>query len=162
MFKNQKQAPQKQAPRIKLNNKTETKGVLFQIDDDRLVENGPRFLGSVDIGNVKMSLSAFLKQAQSSDTEYLDLSFGDKGQPHYSGRLFKNEKRGPKSPDYRGYITLLELDPDIRNQYDRDDWDNADRLTVFGRRVRNADGGVRIALDILPVRQPVAAGELAF
>src|SRR5260370_21583798 len=142
-----------------------TTGVLFLVDEDHAVENGPLFTGSVKLDSVAVPLLAFLKDAKESDKKFLDLSMGAKGQVHFSGRLFRNEeKKTSKLPDYSGYVVVLPLTPGVRDEYSQEDWDAAPRLFVYGRRVRNSDNSVRIALDIVPPKsaQPVGDDELAF
>lgn len=144
---------------------TQTTGVLFFIDEEKLVDNGPILLGSLSLGDSRVSLSGFLKHAKGNrEKKFIDLSLGEENESHFSGRLFRNTKKGPKSPDYTGYFTLLELEPGLREQYGADAWKSAERLTVYGRRVRGVDGKVRIALDVLPVRDktPVSDKEVVF
>ncbi|MEX3557294.1 MAG: hypothetical protein VB135_02330, partial [Burkholderia sp.] len=62
------------------------------------------------------------------------------------------KKKTAKSPDYTGYLVVLAMNPGVKNEHTEEDWEAAPRLTVFGRRVRNADNSVRIALDVLPKR----------
>lgn len=142
-----------------------TTAVLFPVDEEHARENGPLFTGSIKLDGESVPLSAFLKDAKESDKRYLDLSVGAKGQVHYSGRLFRNEeKKTAKSPDYSGYLVVLPLSPDVRDEYSQEEWDEAPRLNVYGRRVRNADNSVRIALDVVPQRSDVPVGddEVAF
>lgn len=145
---------------------TRTTAALFPVDEDHARENGPLFTGSIKLEGESVPLSAFLKEAKNgSDTRYLDLSIGAKGQVHYSGRLFRNEKKKTtKSPDYTGYLVVLPMNPGVQNEYTEDEWEAAPRLTVFGRRTRNADNSVRIALDVLPQRsdEPVGDDEVSF
>jgi hypothetical protein len=141
-----------------------TTGVLFPVSEDRAVENGPTFTGSVKLDGVSVPLSAFLKAARDSDKRFLDLSVGAKGQAHFSGRLFRTEeKKTAKSPDYSGYLVVLPLSPGMTDEYSQEEWDAAARLIVYGRRMRNADNSVRIALDILPKRlnKPIGDDEVA-
>ncbi|BCZ85742.1 hypothetical protein PTKU64_94170 (plasmid) [Paraburkholderia terrae] len=144
---------------------TRTTAVLFPVDEEHARENGPTFTGSIKLEGVSVPLSAFLKDAKNgTDTRYLDLSIGAKGQVHYSGRLFRNEKKGTKSPDYTGYLVILPMGPDVKNEHSDKEWEAAPRLTVFGRRARNADNSVRIALDVLPQRsnETVSDEEVGF
>jgi len=79
--------------------------------------------------------------------------------------VFRNEeKKNARSPDYSGYLVVLPLSPDVRDEYSQEEWDDAPRLNVYGRRVRNADNSVRIALDVVPLRSdaPVGDDEVAF
>lgn len=148
-----------------LNETTRTTAVLFPVDEEHARENGPIYSGSIKLDGVSVPLSAFLKDAKGSDKRFLDLSIGAKGQVHYSGRLFRNEeKKTAKSPDYSGYLVVLPLSPDMQDEYEEEDWKQAPRLIVYGRRVRNADSSVRIALDVLPQRSdaPVSDDEVAF
>ncbi|KVE33099.1 hypothetical protein [Burkholderia sp. TSV86] len=137
-----------------LNETTRTTAALFPVDEDHARDNGPMFTGSIKLEGVSVPLSAFLKEAKNgSERRYLDLSIGAKGQVHYSGRLFRNEqKKTAKSPDYTGYVVVLAMNPGVKNEYTDEDWEAAPRLIVYGRRVRNADNSVRIALDVLPKR----------
>jgi hypothetical protein len=142
-----------------------TTAVLFPVDEEHARENGPLFTGSIKLDGESIPLSAFLKDAKESDKRYLDLSIGAKGQMHYSGRLFRNEeKKTVKSPDYSGYLIVLPLSSTVRDEYSQEEWNEAPRLIVYGRRVRNADNSVRIALDVVPPRidAPVGDGEVAF
>ncbi|MEM5387851.1 hypothetical protein VSR68_30315 [Paraburkholderia phymatum] len=142
-----------------------TTAVLFPVDEEHARENGPTFTGSIKLDGVAVPMSAFLKEAKGSDKRFLDLSVGAKGQVHYSGRLFRNEeKKTSRSPDYSGYLVVLPLNPDVRDEHSQEEWDEAPRLIVYGRRVRNADNSVRIALDVVPQRSdaPVGDGEVAF
>lgn len=148
-----------------LNETTRTTAVLFPVDEEHARENGPIFSGSIKLDGVSVPLSAFLKDAKGSEKRFLDLSIGAKGQVHYSGRLFRNEeKKTAKSPDYSGYLVVLPLSPGMQDEYEEEDWKQAPRLIVYGRRVRNADSSVRIALDVLPQRSdaPVSDDEVAF
>ncbi|MEM5371037.1 hypothetical protein V4C53_34065 [Paraburkholderia azotifigens] len=140
---------------------TRTTAALFPVDADHARANGPMFTGSIKLEGVSVPLSAFLKEARNgSDTQFLDLSVGAKGQVHFSGRLFRSEtKKTEKSPDYTGYLTVLPLRPGVENEYTEDDWKAAPRLTVFGRRKRNADNSVRIALDVVPQRSTAEISE---
>ena len=142
-----------------------TTAVLFPVDVEHTRENGPTFTGSIKLDGVSVPLSAFLKEAKGSDKRFLDLSVGAKGQVHYSGRLFRNEeKKTARSPDYSGYLVVLPLSPDVRDEHSQEEWDEASRLIVYGRRMRNADNSVRIALDVVPQRSdaPVGEDEVAF
>ena len=144
---------------------TRTTAVLFPVDEQHARENGPIFTGSIKLEGESVPLSAFLKEAKNgTDTRYLDLSIGAKGQVHYSGRLFRNEKKAAKSPDYTGYLVVLPMNPDVKNEHSDNEWEAAPRLTVFGRRARNADNSVRIALDVLPQRsnETVSDEEVGF
>ena len=90
---------------------------------------------------------------------------GARGQQHFSGRLFRStEKKNAKSPDYTGYLIVLPMTPDVRNEYTKEEWEAAPRLKVYGRRMRNADNSPRISLDIAPPKSdaPVGDNELAF
>ena len=142
-----------------------TTAVLFPVDEEHARENGPLFTGFIKLDGESIPLSAFLKDAKESDKRYLDLSVGAKGQVHYSGRLFRNEeKKTTKAPDYSGYLVVLPLSPDVRDEYAQEEWNEAPRLIVYGRRVRNADNSVRIALDVVPPRlnAPVGDDEVRF
>ena len=142
-----------------------TTAVLFPVDEEHARENGPLFTGSIKLDGESVPLSAFLKDARESEKRYLDLSVGAKGQVHYSGRLFRNEdKKTTKSPDYSGYLIVLPLSSAVRDEYSAEEWNEAPRLIVYGRRVRNADNSVRIALDVVPPRldAPVSDNEVAF
>jgi hypothetical protein len=155
-----------------------TTGVLFIIDEEKLSENGPIYSGSVNIGDKRVSLSAFLKQSKTNGMRYLDLSLGEKGEVHFSGRLFRNEKRkSDKSPQYTGFFTILPLTPkplvapvaqgsgkrnaksapaEPQQQYTTEDWDNAPQLSIFANWMQNSDGqGKRMVLDIVPARRRV-------
>ena len=137
-----------------------TTAVLFPVDEEHARENGPTFTGSIKLDGVSVPLSAFLKEAKGSDKRVLDLSVGAKGQVHNSGRLFRNEeKKTARSPDYSGYLVVLLLSPDVRDEHSQEEWDGAPRLIVYGRRVRNADNSVRIALDVVPQRSDAPVGE---
>lgn len=142
-----------------------TTAVLFPVDEEHARENGPLFTGSIKLDGESVPLSAFLKDARESEKRYLDLSVGAKGQVHYSGRLFRNEeKKTTKSPDYSGYLIVLPLSSAVRDEYSAEEWNEAPRLIVYGRRVRNADNSVRIALDVVPprVNAPVGDDEVGF
>jgi hypothetical protein len=142
-----------------------TTAVLFPVDEEHSRENGPTFTGSIKLDGVSVPMSAFLKEAKGSEKRFLDLSVGAKGQVHYSGRLFRNEeKKTARSPDYSGYLVVLPLSPDVRDEHSQEEWDEAPRLIVYGRRVRNADNSVRIALDVVPQRSdaPVGDDEVTF
>ncbi|CAJ0807128.1 hypothetical protein [Ralstonia thomasii] len=148
-----------------LNAATKTTGVLFPVSDDRRSDNGPLFSGSIKLEDTQIPLAAFLKDAENGESQFLDLAVGARGQQHFSGRLFRNtEKKNANSPDYSGYLVVLPMTPDVRNEYTTEEWDAAPRLKVFGRRMRNADNSPRISLDIVPPKSdaPVGDDELAF
>ena len=148
-----------------LNAAIKTTAVLFPVSDDRRTENGPLFSGSIKLEDTQIPLAAFLKDAESGESQFLDLAVGARGQQHFSGRLFRStEKKNAKSPDYTGYLIVLPMTPDVRNEYTKEEWEAAPRLKVYGRRMRNADNSPRISLDIAPPKSdaPVGDNELAF
>src|SRR5260370_30354421 len=117
-----------------------TTGVLFPVDEDHAVENGPLFTGSVKLDSVAVPLSAFLKDAKESDKKFLDLSMGAKGQVHFSGRLFRNEeKKTSKSPDYFGYLVVLPLTPGVRDEDLQGELGAAPPFFVYGLRGPHSD-----------------------
>lgn len=138
-------------------------GALFNIDEDKQTQDGPLMSGSVEVAKVRIPLSAFLEISEETGKRYLNLSLGGKDGVHYYGRLFRNdEKRSEKSPDYSGYFHILPVNPG--DQYTDEEWAGAAKLQVYGRRTRNADDTVRIALDIVPMRsqEPIGDDELAY
>jgi len=138
-------------------------GALFNIPEEDIVDNGPLMSGSVTVDEVRIPLSAFFAQSKETGTEYMNLSLGSKDGVHYHGRLFRNtSKKSPRSPDYTGFVTLLAVPPGVK--FSDEEWDEAVRLQVFGRKVRNADNSVRIELNIAPQRslEPVGDDEVAF
>lgn len=158
-------AAETQAPVVFTLEKTgKYQGALFNIKEEDLVEGGPIMSGSIEVNNVRVSLSAFLEESANTGTKYLNLSLGSKGGVHYYGRLFRQaEKRSERSPDYSGFILLLPAEPGAP-KYTNEQWDKAERLQVYGRRVKNLSEGSRISLDVVPQRsrEPVAEGELSF
>ena len=72
---------------------TKTSGVLFFVDADKRTATGPIMLGNLASGEETVSLSGFLKTAKSSGRKYVDLSLGDEGGTHFSGRLFQNDRK---------------------------------------------------------------------
>lgn len=137
--------------------RTTATAVLFDIKER--VDNGPLMSGSVEVDGVKVSLSAFLEQAKSSNVNYLNLSIGDKDQARYSGKLFRNkQKNSANAPDYSGFITVLRVDQP--KQYTGEEWDNAPQLKIVGWRRRSTDGTGRIQMNIMPAE--VKDGDIAF
>ena len=144
-------------PNLMISEKLKTTGALFNIVAEERIENGPIMSGSIDIGNDKMPMSGF-KAVAESGLEYLALSLGGAENTHYYGKLFRNEKLNNFSPDYTGFITVL---PCVMAKEHSDEvWENAPVLRITAKRVRNADGGARIALTIAPAK--VDAEELEF
>ncbi|MCW3678643.1 hypothetical protein [Burkholderia cenocepacia] len=145
---------------------TKTNGVLFFVDEDKRTPKGPLMLGNLANGEETVSLSGFLKVAESSGRKYLDLSLGEEGGTHFSGRLFQNDRKTkPSQPDYTGFLTVLPLYPENKgNQgYTSDDWDKAPKLSVFGRKKRSGDGSIRVVLDVVPPNNaPIGEEETAF
>jgi hypothetical protein len=145
---------------------TKTKGVLFVIPEEDRKENGPVLSGNFANGDKTVGLSAFLDMSEETGRRFYNLSLGDKDGTHWYGRLFRNEnKKSDKSPDYSGFMIVLPVEAPVADesgkakakakakpQYTPEDWEQAPKLTVFGRRVRSADNSARIVLDVLPVR----------
>ena len=59
-----------------LNAATKTTAVLFPVSDDRRTENGPLFSGSIKLEDTQIPLAAFLKDAESGESQFLDLAGG--------------------------------------------------------------------------------------
>lgn len=62
-----------------LNAATKTTAVLFPVSDDRRTENGPLFSGSIKLEDTQIPLAAFLKDAESGESQFLDLAVGARG-----------------------------------------------------------------------------------
>lgn len=157
-----------QAPIVFKLEKKRYEGALFNIEEDDRTENGPLMSGSITLTEndpkSRVPLSAFLATADTTGTEYLNLSLGGKDGVHYYGRLFRQvERRSDKSPDYSGFIYLLAVEPGAPKPTN-EQWDKADRLQVYGRRVKNLNEGSRIALDVVPQRsrEPANPEDVAF
>nr|WP_198454047.1 hypothetical protein [Listeria monocytogenes] len=76
-----------------LNAATKTTAVLFPVSDDRRTEDGPLFSGSIKLEDTQIPLAAFLKDAESGESQFLDLAVGARGQQHFSGRLSAAPRR---------------------------------------------------------------------
>lgn len=138
-------------------------GALFQIDPAKRSDRGPLMSGNLAVGQAKVPLSAFFDVSQETGTEYLNLSLGGEGGVHYYGRLFRTaQKKSERSPDYSGYFHVLAVRPG--DEIAAEEWEQSPKLKVYGRRVRNADNSVRIALDVAPTRsiEPIEDSELPF
>lgn len=121
--------------------------VLFVVEDRK--EDGPVYSGSIEISGVKVPMSGFLKQAQESGKDYLNLTIGDKDQAHYYGVLFKNRRlQDNLNQTYSGNIKVLRVEGGTT--YTPEEWDNAPTLKLSGLRVRSANGGARINIAVNP------------
>lgn len=139
---------------------TVANGVLFNITAEKRTHNGPIMSGSVEVDNVQIPVSGFLKIAQESGKEYLALSIGQENGVHYYGKLFRAEgkKKFQTAPDYNGFITLLPCSE--AQQYTNEEWDAAPTLKITAYRRRNANSTARIAMNIMPLS--VKASDLNF
>lgn len=135
-----------------------TKGGLFNNDNEDKKDSSPIMTGSFDVGQERMPMSAFLETPKDKKP-FLSLSCGNEGATHYYGRLFKVDEPSQNGPHYTGYLTVLPC-TGVENEYSDEDWEQAPRLRVAGFRRRAASGGGYIMLNIMP--QEVAEGELAF
>lgn len=119
----------------------------------------PLMLGSVEVGTSVMPVLALLEIAanpRAVGSKSLKLQFG-LGDLRYEGELWRTDRRGwhegelpegetPEDPDYEGYVSLV---PYIPNEHvSHDAQFRLGSISIEGRRVRNADGSVRIALWI--------------
>jgi hypothetical protein len=130
-----------------LSDKLSSSAVLFVVEDRS--EDGPVYSGSIEISGVKVPMSGFLKQAQESGKDYLNLTIGDKNQAHYYGVLFKNRRiQENLNQSYSGNIKVLRVEGGTT--YTPEQWDNAPTLKLSGLRVRSANGGVRINIAVNP------------
>jgi hypothetical protein len=140
-----------------LSEKLVSSAVLFVVEDRK--PDGPVNSGSIDVNNVKVPMSGFLKQAMETGKDYLNLTIGDKDQAHYYGVLFKNRRTNEnQNQTYSGNIKVLRVEPGQR--FTPEEWENAPTLKLSGMRVRSANGGVRISLNVNP--SIVGDDELAF
>ncbi|CAB3804234.1 hypothetical protein LMG28614_05986 [Paraburkholderia ultramafica] len=116
-------------------------------------------LGSVEVGESVMPVLALLEIAahpRSLGSKSLKLQFGIDAL-RYEGELWRTDRRGwhdgelsegetPDDPDYVGYVSLV---PYVANEHVSEDTQfRLGSISIEGRRVRNADGSVRIALWI--------------
>lgn len=130
-----------------LSDKLVSSAVLFVVEDRK--EDGPVYSGSIEISGVKVPMSGFLKQAQESGKDYLNLTIGDKDQAHYYGVLFKNRRiQENLNQTYSGNIKVLRVEGGTT--YTPEEWDNAPTLKLSGLRVRSANGGARINIALNP------------
>ncbi|MFP3558209.1 hypothetical protein SB861_47220 [Paraburkholderia sp. SIMBA_049] len=119
----------------------------------------PLMLGSVGVGESVMPILALLEIAahpRAVGTKSLKLKFGS-DDLRYEGELWCTDRRGwhdgelpegenPDDPDYEGYVSLV---PYVGIEHMTEDAQfRLGSLSIEGRRVRNADGSVRIALWI--------------
>lgn len=136
---------------------THATGALFNIGEDRRVENGPIMQGSIrGDGGLSSPVSMFLEAAKQTGEIYATLSIGSKDRVHYFGRLFRGTSAA--APTYSGYVHVLAVQ--TKQQYTDEQWQAAPKLQVCGWRRRSANGDARIQLTIAP--KIVHEGELAF
>jgi hypothetical protein len=130
-----------------LSDKLMSSAVLFIVEDRK--PDGPVYSGSIEANSVKVPMSGFLKQAQESGKDYLNLTIGDKDQAHYYGVLFKNRRvQDNLNQTYSGNIKLLRVEPGAK--FTPEEWDKAPTLKLSGLRVRSANGSARINLSVAP------------
>ena len=119
----------------------------------------PLMLGSVEVGEAVMPVLALLEIAahpRAVGSKSLKLKFGG-DTLYYEGELWCTDRHGwhdgelpegeaPNDPDYEGYVSLV---PYVVNEHMSEDAQfRLGSILIEGRRVRNADGSVRIALWI--------------
>jgi hypothetical protein len=142
-------------------------------------ENDAVMTGSADfdvlVGNevqsVQVPVSAFLKEAATTNRKYLSLSMGVAGGTHYNGKLFNNKDaadRKPDSPEYSGFITVLPVFTNAdgsTTRYSEAEWDDAPVVQLYGKAVWAAGKDLAyIKLDLVPRRNnaPVPDSALKF
>ena len=130
-----------------LSDKLMSSAVLFIVEDRK--PDGPVYSGSIEISGVKVPMSGFVKMAQESGKDYLNLTIGDKDQAHYYGVLFKNRRTHEnQNQTYSGNIKVLRVEAGVK--FSAVEWDNAPTLKLSGLRVRSANGGARINIAVNP------------
>ncbi len=122
---------------------TKANGALFNTEPEGRNPNGPVMTGTLDVADQKVRVAAFLKAAKESGKNYLSIKIGDerKQEPIFHGKLFASEdKRGEKSPDYTGYISLEASD-------------DAPHLRIAGWKKVDRNGKPFISIEVAAPRK---------